>query len=235
MSIMKIPKIIHQVYEDLSGPPETLQKISSSWRRLNPEWEYRFWNKNDIDAFLKEYYPDFISTYYAFQYPVQRWDSIRYLILYKVGGLYVDMDYECIESVETILADVECAMGLEPEGHARNYQMPYIVGNAFMAAIPGHPYFEELIHSIFNSFFHKYDSTNSAWRLILETTGPFLTTRIYKDSKYKDCIKLLPADLVAPLTQSEVMDVMNGKATEEMMEKVEKSVAIHYFFSTWTV
>ena len=42
----KIPQIIHQIYEDLAGPPPSLVEISQSWKELNPDWEYRFWNKN---------------------------------------------------------------------------------------------------------------------------------------------------------------------------------------------
>ena len=95
----KIPQIIHQIYEDLAGPPPSLVEISQSWKELNPDWEYRFWNKNDIETFLKTYYPEFIPAYNAFPHNVQRWDAIRYLILYKFGGLYVDMDYECTENI----------------------------------------------------------------------------------------------------------------------------------------
>lgn len=58
----KIPQIIHQIYEDLAGPPPSLVEISQSWKELNPDWEYRFWNKNDIETFLKTYYPEFIPA-----------------------------------------------------------------------------------------------------------------------------------------------------------------------------
>ena len=54
----KIPQIIHQIYEDLAGPPPSLVEISQSWKELNPDWKYRFWNKNDIETFLKTYYPE---------------------------------------------------------------------------------------------------------------------------------------------------------------------------------
>lgn len=138
----KIPQIIHQIYEDLAGPPPSLVEISQSWKELNPDWEYRFWNKNDIETFLKTYYPEFIPAYNAFPHNVQRWDAIRYLILYKFGGLYVDMDYECTENITPILCNTECAMGLEPEAHAFRIHVPYIVGNAFMATVPEHPYFK---------------------------------------------------------------------------------------------
>ena len=204
----KIPQIIHQIYEDLAGPPPSLVEISQSWKELNPDWKYRFWNKNDIETFLKTYYPEFIPAYNAFSHNVQRWDAIRYLILYKFGGLYVDMDYECTENITPILCNTECAMGLEPEAHAVRIHVPYIVGNAFMATVPEHPYFKELIDAVF------YDNTKAGTytdsvELILNTTGPFLTTRIYDNSKYQERITLIPAELIAPITHSDIRKIMN--------------------------
>ena len=43
------------------------------------------------------HYPELIPVYESFPYAVQRWDAIRYLILYTFGGLYVDLDYECTD------------------------------------------------------------------------------------------------------------------------------------------
>lgn len=228
---LKIPRIIHQIYEDLAGPPSPLVKISQSWKELNPEWEYRFWNKNDINMFLETYYPELIHIYRAFPYDVQRWDAIRYLILYKIGGLYVDMDYECTENITPILCETECAMGMEPKGHAILRRMPHIVGNAFMATIPNHPYFEELI----NAVFHDNKNVESLYPKlsILDTTGPYMTTRIYDDSKYQEQVSLIPAELIAPLTKDEVLKVINGETSEILENKIEESFAIHYFFGSW--
>ena len=228
----KIPQIIHQIYEDLAGPPPSLVEISQSWKELNPDWEYRFWNKNDIETFLKTYYPEFIPAYNAFSHNVQRWDAIRYLILYKFGGLYVDMDYECTENITPILCNTECAMGLEPEAHAVRIHVPYIVGNAFMATVPEHPYFKELIDAVF------YDNTKAGTytdsvELILNTTGPFLTTRIYDNSKYQERITLIPAEIIAPITHSDIRKIMNEETSMSIESKVEKSFAIHYFFGSW--
>ncbi|WP_246867052.1 glycosyltransferase [Parabacteroides distasonis] len=33
---------------------------------------------------------------------MQRWDAIRYLILYRMGGMYVDFDYQSLERMENL-------------------------------------------------------------------------------------------------------------------------------------
>lgn len=227
----RIPQIIHQIYEDLSGPPPSLIKISQSWKELNHGWEYRFWNKNDIDTFLETYYPDLIPIYRAFPYDVQRWDAIRYLILYKIGGLYVDMDYECTECITPLFCETECAMGMEPKGHATLRRMPYIVGNAFMATTPNHPYFKELINAVFHD--DKDMESLSPELSILDSTGPYMTTRVYENSKHQERVSLIPAELIAPLTKEEVLKVVNDEISESLENKIEKSFAIHYFFGSW--
>ena len=57
-----------------------------------------------------EYYPFYMDIYNKFPYDVMRWDVIRYMILYKIGGLYVDFDYECsLKKQGAILSNEEMA------------------------------------------------------------------------------------------------------------------------------
>lgn len=229
----KIPQIIHQIYvcKDSQGKiPEDLLELSKTWRSLHPNWEYRFWNKESIDDFLKDYYPDFIPYYYGFPYDVQRWDSIRYLILYHFGGLYVDMDYECIEPIDSLLNNSTCCMGLEPSEHAVDNKKNIILGNALMASVPRHPYFDTIIKTIKQG--EKRRFPNKALQ-VMETTGPFMLTRMYENYPNKDEITLLPAELLSPLCIYEVQNLLRGKMNKVMEKKIERAFAIHYFGGSW--
>lgn len=229
---LRIPKVIHQIYEDMDGPPSYLLEFAESWRENNPDWVYKFWNKEDIDKFIKQYFPDIKGLYDRFPYSVQRWDVIRYLILYQLGGLYVDMDYECTQSITPLLCGLTCAIGMEPKAHAVRSKIPYIIGNAFMASIPGHPFLKELIDGIFSD-----DSLSNSCRNknleVLETTGPFKLTNCYKRSEYKDQIALIPSEWIAPLSREEVVKLINHEKSRDLVQKVEDSYAIHYFLGSW--
>lgn len=89
-----IPKIIHQVWEGATEPvmPKRLQILSESWKEKNPTWEYRLWNKSDMELLVEYDFPDYKETYFKFEQSVLRWDTIRYMILYKYGGFYADLD-----------------------------------------------------------------------------------------------------------------------------------------------
>ena len=228
---MKIPRIIHQIYEDPAGPTPDLLRIAESWKRNMPDWEYRFWNRSMIDDFLKTTCPEFEDCYRSYPFNVQRWDAIRYLILHKIGGLYVDLDYECLESVDSLLSNTLCCMGMEPNINATTHDKALIVGNALMASVPNHPYFEAMIDEMLNG--DKYSTSPKALQ-VMETTGPFMTTRLYENYPNKNEITLLPADLVAPLTMLEVRDMIRGtELSYHIEDKVEKCFAIHYFNGSW--
>ena len=140
----QVPKIIHQVWEGRNGdkPDKLLIQLAETWKSENPEWEYRFWGAKDIDQFLLSYFPEFIEKYNNFRYDVQRWDAIRYLILYKIGGVYADLDYECLEPLEWLFGTKNCCLGLDPMEHSRCFNKPYIISNAFMAVSPYHPFLQ---------------------------------------------------------------------------------------------
>ena len=228
---MKIPKIIHQIFEGRDGdkPSELLLTLAETWKQNNPFWEYRFWDFKAIDEFLLNSFPDFIENYHSFPHNVQRWDAIRYLILYKIGGLYVDLDYECLEPLETLLEDKTCCFGLDPEEHCRIFNKPLIISNAFMATIPNHPFFRKIIEEISVNNSEATDTFN----YVLETTGPYMISKLYSLSQEKETICLLPAELISPLSKNEVNLIVHNQATNEIAVKIEKACAIHYFFGSW--
>lgn len=229
---MNIPKIIHQVYEDISGPPEQLKKISFSWKQNNPEWQYIFWGKKEIESLLNDF-PELIDDYNQFPYDIQRWDIIRLLILYKYGGLYVDIDYECFRNLDPLFDDGNsCYIGLEPYQHAANNGMKKIVGNAFIASVPGHDFIK---HAIDNIFLHDFspDIQFNKGNYIVNSTGPFFLTKLYDNYEYQETITLINPDLVTPLTIDETRCYNDGVHDPIITDKLKKSYAVHYFAGTW--
>lgn len=230
--MLKIPKIIHQVYDYRDGRniPKQLLEISSTWKVNQPDWEYNFWDHHKIDAFLKEYYPHYNSRYFRFKFPVQRWDSIRYLIVYHYGGMYVDMDYESLEPIEGLLADAECFFGSEPEDH-KPAGMSVYLGNSFFGSRRHHPFLQLLVNRCFESPVKTFESDKM--RYVLETTGPGMVSKMYNSLADKSNIRILPAEYVAPWSLNEARLMVSGRYTSKMEEKLEKAYCVHYFFGSW--
>ena len=231
--LIQIPKIIHQIWEGRDGsiPGDLLLRMAETWKEENPSWEYRFWNYKTIDQFLLEYFPGFIDKYFSFRYDVQRWDAIRYLILFKLGGVYADLDYECLEPLDWLSGSKNCCLGLDPPEHSSIFNKSYIISNAFMAVKPRHPFFQCIIKEISNNYSDAQDKFN----YVLETTGPYMLSKLYESYQNKDQIWLIPSELTSPLSKNEVAIIIQGKATDSIAEKIEKAYAVHYFFGSWYV
>ena len=69
---------------------------------------------------------EYRDVYNSYPYAVQRWDMIRYLILYEYGGIYADLDYECIDALDSLLENEFCCLASDPEEHARIFDKAHI-------------------------------------------------------------------------------------------------------------
>ena len=91
----KIPKIIWQTMKT-NEVPVFMKSYADSWIELNPEYEYRFCDDDDIINFLKTNFPEYLESYKSLKYGASKADLWRYLIIYKYGGVYADIDCMCI-------------------------------------------------------------------------------------------------------------------------------------------
>jgi glycogenin glucosyltransferase len=107
-----IPKLIHQIW--LGSPlPPAYSSWCASWRIHHPVengWTYRMWTDEDVKAFpLCERLTDASSAFLSAHLksllprctsPAQLSDLLRLDILWTLGGLYVDTDFECLASFD---------------------------------------------------------------------------------------------------------------------------------------
>ena len=154
---MRIPKVIHQIWSDIDRPlPEHFKTLGETWRKSYPDWEYIQWDNEMMINFIKKNYPQYWDTYRRFHYNIQRWDSIRYLILDKLGGMYVDFDYESIEPMTELIKDKECCFSLEPEIHSPR-RGELFFNNAMILSVPEHFFMKKIISSVFIEKTLEYD------------------------------------------------------------------------------
>lgn len=224
--IIKIPKIIHQIWVNEKELPEILSELSKTWVDNHPGWEYKLWGEKTIKDLIKNHFPEFLPYYEGFNYDIQRWHSAQYFILYHFGGLYVNIDSECLAPIDLLLSNATCCMGMEPEAGTMEYNKQKVVGNAFMASVPGHAYFQMIIDDIKTNFTKQFSPI--PFYHIMESTGSLLTTRVYGAYNEKEDITLIPAELVIPLTPKEARMILFEEATQEIEEKVEKAFTVHY-------
>ena len=74
-----------------------LQEKIDVFKKMNPEYKYHLYTDDDMDNFVNENFEGEIAECYnKLNIMVAKVDFWRYLILYKYGGVYLDID-SCIE------------------------------------------------------------------------------------------------------------------------------------------
>jgi len=234
----KIPPIIHQVWSAKIRPlPLFFKELSETWKNLYPDWEYILWDDKKMDSFIKAYYPEYAQYCQSFPYDVQRWDTIRYLFLYKMGGMYVDFDYEAIEPLNDIIQNHSCCFASEPKEHAQLFGKEIYLNNGLIVTTPNNLFIKNIIDCVMTQYPADMIYRDKMEEVLL-TTGPLMITNLYESYKNKQDIYIIPPEIVAPLNKVEVANYINTEdvSLEFRMileRKLEKAKAVHYFVGSW--
>jgi mannosyltransferase OCH1-like enzyme len=100
-----IPKNIFQSWYTINLHPLIKNKIDNM-KKMNPSYNHRIYTDDEIDDFVNENFPGEISDCYnKLNIIVAKVDFWRYLILYKYGGVYLDMDSSINGSLDKLIKE----------------------------------------------------------------------------------------------------------------------------------
>ncbi|KAI9208644.1 nucleotide-diphospho-sugar transferase [Polychytrium aggregatum] len=164
-----IPSIIHQSWKN-ETLPKRFQKWSDSWKRHHPTWTYILWTDDMNRKLIETSFPWFLDTYDALPKNINRADASRYFYMYKYGGVYADLDMECLRAMDAPV--VEGGPALIERGSALisfmglDTQFEHSLPNAWMASAPGHPFWMFVVDEIMRAVARSTTLTAE------EATGP---------------------------------------------------------------
>lgn len=229
---MAIPKIIHQVWEGRTEPsmPARLQILARTWKEKNPDWEYHLWNGEEMDKLVETHFPEYLSLYKSFPYSVQRWDTIRYMILYLYGGVYADLDSECFRPIDGLLEDKTMCFGEEPPSNNVYQGIDVLIGNAFMASKPKHEGWLKVLEEIREVMKLEYPKDG---RAVVYTTGPLMLSKLFPELQKQGNVQYLSYKDVTPVTIREMRQYIHFKGRGIFNEKIKEAYCAHYFFGSW--
>jgi hypothetical protein len=96
----KVPKIIFQTWKSRVDIPQNYRYWRDTFIANNPDWACVLWDDADNRAFITERFPWFLDQYNAYPAEIYRADIVRFFFLYEFGGLYADMDSECLRPLD---------------------------------------------------------------------------------------------------------------------------------------
>ena len=140
------------------------------FKEMNPEYKYYLFTDQDMDNFVNKYYPGEIAECYnKLNIIVAKVDFWRYLVLYKYGGVYLDMDSSIERPLSELIREDDSAI-ITKEGN------PYFFVQWALIFAKRHPILKRTIDLIvFNIKNNLYPNN------IHEMTGPSVYTRAIND------------------------------------------------------
>lgn len=157
-----IPRILHHTHSS-PGLPAPITRNIARIRALNPGWSCRFYDDGDRAGYIgAEYGEEVLDRYLRInkEYGAARADLFRYLVLYKQGGIYMDVKSGASRPFDEVLKPYDSYLlshwkngadtqfrnwGVHPElkdmkkGEFQQW---------FIAATPGHPFLKAVIERV---------------------------------------------------------------------------------------
>jgi len=160
-----IEKNIFQSWHTRDLHPLVQEKINN-YKKLNPDYTYNLYTDDDMDKFVNEHFKGEIADCYnRLNIIVAKVDFWRYLVLYKYGGVYLDMDSSIDRPLHELLEDTDEAI-ITAEGNPNVYVQWALVFSK------GHPILKKTIELVVENI-----KNNSFPNNILEMTGPRVYSR----------------------------------------------------------
>lgn len=197
-----IPKIIHQLWIGNKPPPINLM---NTWKDKHPDFEYIFWNEAEL--IKRNFHSQLKNKIDEMEEINGKADILRWEILYKYGGIFIDADSICIEPLDDLL-DLNKSFASYENEYVRginwcNNNPMYddvlarthpLIATGTMAFPPNHELPKMAIEWIKQNIISVHKTKRRAWR----TVGPGLLTRLYFSRKWDD-ITILPSYYFLPV------------------------------------
>lgn len=179
-----IPKKIYQLVRNKNDMNPMFTKNIEYIKNLNRGWEHILYDDKDMVEYMNLYYPPYILTIYNSinsDYGAAKADFFRYLLMYREGGVYLDiksamkypLDHFLKENDEYILCHWSCPFQKSKVNvKYGELQQWHIICR------PGHPYLKKVIDNVINNIVtYNKDVDGVGQDGVLKVTGPIEYTR----------------------------------------------------------
>lgn len=186
-----IPRRIHQIYygNDLS---DRLRENAQELRDLNPGWAYELFDAPAAEDYIATHYGRGVLESYLKldpRYYAARADLLRYLVIYREGGVYLDIKSRFAGPIANFIRGDEGYLlshwrnrpGEVHEGFGLYPELAHVPGGEFqnfhVIAAANHPFLEAVIERVLSNI-SKYAPWDAVGRTgVVRVTGPVAYTQ----------------------------------------------------------
>ncbi|KAJ4259629.1 hypothetical protein NW762_007559 [Fusarium torreyae] len=188
-------KIWQSWKDDSENPIDRTVGFPHQWRAANPDWRYERITDTNINAYVLDRFDTNISDVFtSLQDPILKADFLRYLILWREGGVWADIDVYPHQPVSKWVPKpyqekVNLVIGIENDHHKQPIWpgSPYSVQlcQYSVLAKPSHPAIETVVDQVTQDLkkllASKQPGEAVSFEDVMATTGPFAFTKVLMD------------------------------------------------------
>jgi mannosyltransferase OCH1-like enzyme len=184
-----IPKLIHQTFRD-GNLPAAIEANIRTLKMRNPAWQYQFYDDTDRFLFIRKHCePRILKAYNSINplYGAARADFFRYILIYHVGGMYLDIKSTVNRNLDTIVTNKSYLLAHWDNGISGTHKkwgmhFPDFPRGEFqqwhVAAEPGHPFLKQVVNTVLHNLENysvERDGVGQAG--VIKVTGPIAYTQ----------------------------------------------------------
>lgn len=228
---MSTPKILHQTWKTLDVPPN-LKAYADSCKKQNLDYEYRLWTDDDLRRLIANDYPQYLVAFDSFAKNIERVDFARYAMMHSIGGVYADLDIQCLKTFDPLVALNKPVLGSEPKEHRDELyeRRRYVICNALLISPPGHPLWIQIMDFIVQ---HYKPGVNP-----VVNTGPMALTLLYEDNPhaYDDVLITNPCIFYGQTDfKTKINQVVGAETIPAISNEcsIHNAITVHRWAHTW--
>jgi mannosyltransferase OCH1-like enzyme len=159
----KIPKIIYQTWE-VKELPDAINQKRNEMMQVNSEYTFELHDKTDRENFIRDNFEeDVYRAFMQLNVGAGKADLWRYCILYKKGGIYIDMDSSILRRLDELIRPEDVCI-ITKEGNKKYFNQWFLIFSQ------GHPILKEAIDQCVKNILSR-SSTD-----LITLTGPAVFT-----------------------------------------------------------
>lgn len=186
-----IPPILHQTYPTLALPDDLARNIEEL-KALNGGWEHRLYDDQAIERFIGEHYgPAMLRLFRAIDpsYGAARADLFRYLLVYRLGGVYLDIKSRFRAPIDQVIDRADRFVvaqwingpGEQHEGYGMHADLAGVAGGEYqqwhVIAAPGSPFLRAVLQQVCGNILRYRPWRDGVGKIaVLRMTGPIAYT-----------------------------------------------------------